>query len=294
MQFTSKRLFSWLRKNRLFARLDWQLYLLRDLWGSRVWTATKAAMTPHGFKLTTRSHPAYEQMRSGVFEPEETRILIKLLETSDVFIDIGANLGYYCCFALQRHKPVLAFEPQAHNLQCLYQNLSSNGWNAGIEIFPIALSSSPGVLTLFGASGPSASLVRDWAGYSPRFKQEVPANTLDNLLAGRFPGQRLLIKIDVEGAEFQVLRGARQTAGRSPRPAWMMEICFAEYHPEGVNPDYQNIFQFFWDLGYVCYSADGKWSRISPPDVRRWIDAGRRDIGTFNYVFLDSGSGIES
>lgn len=276
------------------SRLNWRLYVLRDLWATKVWMRTKDTVTPFGFKLTTRVHPAYELMRTGKFEPHETRIFLKLIDLADVFVDVGANLGYYCCFALQQKKTVLAFEPQAQNLACLYQNLSANGWEDSAEVIPVALSSKPGLLSLYGASGPSASLVRNWAGYSSRFKQIVPVNTLDNILAGRFYGQRLIVKIDVEGAEFQVLEGALATVAREPKPFWLIEVCFREYHPRGVNPDYLKIFQMFWNHGYDCYGADEKCTPVRLEDVERWLSSGIRDVQTFNYVFIDRALRLQS
>lgn len=280
-----KKLLRWLKRAPLLSRFDWELYLLRDMWSSKIWTRTTETQTPFGFKLATKAHPAYELMRTGKFEPEETRIFLALLEISDVFVDVGANVGYYCCLALRRNRAVLAFEPQLQNLTCLYQNLTSNGWQEKAEIFPVALSSNPGLLPLFGASGPSASLVQHWAGYSSRFRQIVPANTLDNILAGRFDGRRMIVKIDVEGAEFHVLQGALATLRRQPKPVWLMEVCFREYHPSGVNPDYLNIFQLFWDNGYECYGADENFHVVHPDDVKRWLSTGIRELDTFNYVF---------
>ncbi len=94
--------------------------------------------TPLGFKLVTRAHPAYEKIRTGQFEPDETRIFGALLQRGELFVDVG-NPGYYCCLALQMAKPVIAVEPQAQDLECLL-------------LYPVALSSAPGILTLFGAS----------------------------------------------------------------------------------------------------------------------------------------------
>jgi methyltransferase, FkbM family len=276
----------WLKKVPLLSRIDWQMYLLRDMWSTLVWTRTKETQVPLGFKLVTKAHPAYELMRKGTFEPEETRILSAVFETVDVFIDVGANVGYYCCLALQKNKAVVAFEPQLQNLACLYQNLTSNGWQDKAEVFPLALSTSPGLLSLFGASGPSASLVKHWAGYSSRFSQLVPTNTLDNVLSGRFADKRLVIKIDVEGAEFQVLEGALATIARRPKPIWLIEVCFREYHPAGVNPDYLKIFQLFWASGYRCHAADDHCSPVLPGDVERWLSTGVRELNTFNYVFV--------
>lgn len=155
-------------------------------------------VTRFGVKLTTHAHPAYELMRTGNFEPDETPIFHKLRDLTDIFADVGANVGYCCCFALQRKKAVVAFEPQAHNLICLFRNITANEGHDNIEVFALALSSQVGLLTLFGASGPSASLVKIWAGYSPLFKQTVAANTLDNIPVGRFPQARPLIKIDAD------------------------------------------------------------------------------------------------
>jgi FkbM family methyltransferase len=280
----------YLKKTRaypLLARINWQLWLIRDFVGTKVWKKTSVALTPFGFMLASGSHPAYALMISGDFEVEETQLVVSLLDIMDVFVDVGANLGYYSFFALQRHKAVLAFEPQAQNLQRLFRGLLLNGWENEAEVYPMALSSKPGVLTLYGASGPSASLIPNWAGYSPRFTQVVPVTTLDTILAGRFAGQRLLIKIDVEGAEYQVLEGAAAILDRSPKPAWLVEICFREFHPGGVNPNYLNTFRLFWNAGYRAYTAGTPCLPVSPESVERWTAEGRCDAGTFNYLFID-------
>jgi FkbM family methyltransferase len=227
-------------------------------------------------------------MRTGKFEVEETEIISKLLPHADLFVDIGANLGYYTCLALQAGKPVVAFEPQQQNLQCLFKNLIANGWEGKAEVFPLALSDCPGLLTLYGASGPSASLIKNWAGYSSSFKKVVPVSTLDNVLAGRFSGQRLFIKMDVEGAEFHVLKGALGTLKISPKPVWLLEICLQEFHPEGKNPDFQEIFRLFWDNGYQAFTATADPELVSSQEVASWVEKGHAESGTFNYVFVET------
>lgn len=273
---------------RLNASLRWKVHVLKDWWGTKVWTKTKEVVTPLGFKLTSGLHPAYELMRSGKFEIEETAIISRLLPRVDVFVDIGANLGYYTCLALLSGKPVVAFEPQQQNLQCLFQNLTANGWEDKAEVFPLALSDRPGLLTLYGASGPSASLIKNWAGYSSHFKKTVPVSTLDNVLAGRFSDQRLFIKMDVEGAEYHVLKGALLTLALSPKPIWLLEICLEEFHPEGSNPDFQQIFQLFWEHGYQAFTATENPKLVKPSEVANWVEKGHADSGTFNYVFAES------
>lgn len=271
-----KRAYRWLR---------WKWHVLRDNWGALVWTHTRETVTPLGFKLTAGLHPAYDQMRKGTFEPDETALIARLLGLVDRFIDVGANLGYYSCLALQNGRGVMAIEPQPRNLRSLYQNLVSNGWESRAEVMPVALSAAPGLLTLYGASGPSASLLRDWAGYSSKHRQVVAVSTLDNLLSGRFNDERLLIKIDVEGAEFGVLQGATETLRRSIRPMWLLEVCLHEFHPQGFNPDFLRVFQVFWENGYEAYTAELQ-PRIVPRErVERWWTERRTDSGTFNYLF---------
>lgn len=272
-----------------YRAVQWQWHLLKDWWGTKVWKQTCEVMTPLGFKLTAGFHPAYAQMRSGQFEPAETALLSRLLPHADVFIDVGANLGYYTCLARQAGKPVVAFEPQPQNLHCLFRNLEANGWAEGAEVFPLALSGRPGLLQLYGASGPSASLIRGWAGYSARFSQTVPVSTLDRVLGGRFSNARLLIKMDVEGAEYQVLEGALDTLERVPRPVWLIEVCLREFHPAGSNPDFQRIFELFFSRNYAAYAVAKGLQAVTPEEVQRWTGQGHSDAGRFNYLFLAAG-----
>lgn len=270
----------------------WRMHVLKDWWGTKVWKRTVTVVTPLGFRLTSGFHPAYRMMREGTFEPDETSLLRSALKEVYVFVDVGANLGYYTCLALQSGAKVVAFEPQQQNLQCLFKNLVANGWDGLAEVLPVALGQTPGILTLFGASGPSASLVENWAGYSPRYRQVVPVQTMDNILQGRFPGERLLIKIDVEGAEYHVLRGASGTLARSPKPIWMLEICLHEFHPGGVNPNYLQTFELFWNSGYEAFTVSSCPQLVTPENVAEWLERGISNSGTFNYLFVEKGKGF--
>lgn len=280
----------WVKKSpmlvAIYSRFSWKIHMAVDWWGTRVWRRTREIETPLGFKLNSGLHPAYELMRRGEFEKNETALLLALFKHCDRFIDVGANLGYYTCLALKHGLPVVAFEPQPQNLACLYRNLEANGWEDRAEVFPLALSDHSGLLSLFGASGPSASLVKGWAGYSSRHVQRVPVSTLDKLVAGRFAGERLVVKIDVEGAEFGVLKGAASMLGRKPRPAWLLEVCLHEFHPEGANPDFLDVFGLFFAEGYLAYAVTEQLTPVSPGQVQAWWHQRRSEADTFNYLFV--------
>ncbi len=222
-------------------------------------------------------------MQSGTFEAEETEIIRCNLSTAEVFVDVGANIGLYTCLARSEGKYAIAIEPQLRNLECLYASLSLNGW-MDTEVYPLGLAASYGLAILYGASGPSASLLAGWAAYSRRSRQTVAVTTLDTLLGDRFSGKQLLIKIDVEGAEYNVLKGAEKTIRRLPRPTWMIEICLNEFHPAGVNPDYAATFELFWNQGYEVRTADRQNRLILPDDVAQWVKAGRSQLGSINYI----------
>jgi FkbM family methyltransferase len=270
-----------------YKKVERKHHHLKDWWGTKVWKKTSEVVTPLGFKLVSGFHPAYQQMRSGTFEVEETHIIKRMIENTAIFVDIGANLGYYTCLAAQHGKHVIAFEPQQQNLKCLMQNLQVNNYQEYVEVFPLALSEKYGLLTLYGASGPSASLVKGWAGYSSKHSQQIPVSTLDNILGSRFENERLSIKIDVEGAEYQVLSGAHSILDRSIKPIWLLEVCLEEFHPSGSNPDYQKIFDMFFDRGYKAFTATIPPMPVTRKSITEWIAQKSNRKSTFNYVFLD-------
>lgn len=101
----------------LYSRFAWKIHMLKDWWGVTVAKKGIEADSPMGFNLTTGYHPAYRLMRNGVFEPDETALMQKIFTQVDTFVDVGANIGYYTCLALQSNTPVIAFEPQPLNLR---------------------------------------------------------------------------------------------------------------------------------------------------------------------------------
>jgi FkbM family methyltransferase len=110
--------------------------------------------TPMGFRFAGNAG-----MESGTFEPVETALMGSVLRDSDVFVNVGANIGYYCCLALRTGAYVVAFEPMPGNLYWLYRNISANGWQQRAEIFPMALANRIGLVDIFGgATGASPAM----------------------------------------------------------------------------------------------------------------------------------------
>lgn len=238
--------------------------------------------TQWGFKLSGNA-----AMAKGKFEPEETEYVRKKLMDVDVLVNVGANIGYYCCHALSMGKSVIAFEPMQQNLRYLCQNIKVNDWS-DVEIYPMALSSSVGVLEIFGG-GTGASILKGWAGIPENYMTLVPSSTLDTVLGNKLNGKKILILVDIEGAEKLMLEGATQMLARKEKPIWMVEITTKENQPVGVeiNPNLKETFQFFFQHGYDAFSADKAMRQITLEDVNL-ASQGKLALNTYNFLFCES------
>jgi len=255
----------------------------------RTWRDTLASsrelrLTPLGFRFGGN-----RMMEEGRFEEEEVEIARNHLASADILINVGANIGYYCCIALSLGKKVIAFEPIPLNLFSLYRNVAANGWN-DFEIFPLALGNHRGVTTIFGG-GTGASLVEGWAGSPTYYRSIVPINTLDNILGTRLAGMRSLFLIDVEGSERGVLEGAEKQLTLDPKPVWMVEIQTTSHQPAGrnVNPDLQRTFEMFWNNDYEAWTAERKPRMVGKEDIKRVCLRGISHLRTHNFMFLGRG-----
>jgi FkbM family methyltransferase len=243
-------------------------------------TDMQMKMTPMGFKFSGN-----KSMCQGKFEVTETRILKSLFKEYDVVVNIGANIGYYCCQALQYKKKVFAFEPLAKNAQILLENIKANGWEDNIEFFPLALSNQSGVVEIYGG-GTGASMLKGWAGTPEYYCTLVPCNTLDNVLGNRLKGRKSLFIIDIEGAEKFCLEGATGHFEIDPKPLWFVEITTNQHQPTGtrINPHIQETFQIFWSRGYNAWTVGEKPEMIPICNIAEVIE---RVKSSHNFIFLD-------
>lgn len=237
--------------------------------------------TPLGFKFT-----GSKQMEAGLFEPAETRLVASLAPRFSTLINVGANVGYYCCLALQAGARVVAFEPMPVNQRALYRNIRANGWADRFECYPVALSDSTGLMDIYG-SGTGASLIAGWSGQT--YSTTVPVSTLDTVLGDRFDNEPRLIIVDVEGAELGVLKGAQASLAATVRPVWLIEIEMMSHQPMGsrYNPDLIKVFELFHEFGYAALSATLTPKRVTLDDVHGALKSGVRTFGTNNFLFVE-------
>ncbi len=229
-------------------------------------------------------------MQTGQFEPDETRIVTQILPFVDIVVNVGANIGYYCCIALSQEKRVIAFEPMEFNLRYLFRNIRANGWESQIEIYPMALSNQIGMIKIYGG-GPIASLVKGWAGVPERYATYVPTTRLDDVLDLRLQGKKCLFLVDIEGAEHLMLEGAYSITKMKPKPIWMMEVTVSEQQPKGItiNPNLSSTFHHFWDNDYEAWTADKQCRIIHPDEIEQIVRSGVDTLHTHNFLFIEKG-----
>jgi len=175
-------------------------------------------------------------------EPEERQAWLKMVANADVVLDIGANTGTFAFTAKthSRDSQVFAFEPVQRIADRIRENVEVSGLD--VEVVEMALSDELGEAPIFdpgGANAYSASLVSDFLE-GDKAVYNVPVTTIDHFCEDRgiVP---TAIKVDVEGLEAQVLKGARNLLSKH-QTVVLCEWC-------GNKDSHQNAAELLYSIG---------------------------------------------
>lgn len=203
-------------------------------------------------------------MTQGEWAPNEFVLLRSFLRRGDTVIDAGANVGNFTlafAAAVGDTGHVLAFEPQRFCFTCLSANIALNSLMHFVSAFNVALGDSQGTIEV-PVLDPTIAMC-NFGGVSLIDKHTTPTETCPLLTVDSFGMTSLrLLKVDVEGMEPAVLRGAKETI-RELRPViW----CESLRHERADNEP--ELKAFFQENGYrawkVCTGLfDPNNSRIS-------------------------------
>lgn len=170
--------------------------------------------THHGARLAIAPHSldvyAYIVSNGGSWAPNLLEICRKFLAEGSTFYDIGSNVGYFsielsCLFNGLR---VIAFEPQPDLAHILAVSAALNGFK-GISVYDLVLGCEDGLVDIYIPSHSiHASLISREKG-AQKLRRRI--STLDCLVQSHAIPPPEFIKIDVEGAELEVFRGATET-----------------------------------------------------------------------------------
>lgn len=195
-------------------------------------------------RLGWQSHTSYVL---GIYEPATAAALRRYVQPGSLCVDVGAHLGYFTILMARLAGPsgrVVAFEAFPDTFRTLEENVALNHLE-NVVLDPRAVSDSPGSISLVFErsqrySGTPSAVAYAVEGESATL--DVPAISLDAYFR-ELPGTPGLIKIDVEGAEFPVLRGAREVLIRA-RPVLLVEVHGRD------TPQFHRITGLLADCGY--------------------------------------------
>jgi FkbM family methyltransferase len=181
---------------------------------------------PGGFRLRLDLRESLQRdFYFGLYDRHELRLVADRLDTGGDFVDVGAHVGMYAlraAVALGTRGRVLAFEPNPAARAQLEENVALNE-RGNIVVRSTAAAASPGRATLHvpATADPSFSSL-EGGRFAEGAPLEIETETIDDVVAqtGLRPA---VIKIDVEGGELDVLRGARRTIAEH-RPAVLVEV----------------------------------------------------------------------
>jgi FkbM family methyltransferase len=190
------------------------------------------------------------------FEGEEQTFLLKFIEPGMVILDIGAHHGLYTLLASKKvgiEGQIITFEPSPRELRRLRWNLVLNRCR-NVHIEPLAVSSKEGIAELYVCLGQETGCnsLRPPAVSEPVRKVQVTTTTLDSYLRRNGINRVDFMKLDVEGAELEVLQGASELLGNS-RPIILCEIADVRTEPWGYRG--VEIYDFLEAREYRWFSV---------------------------------------
>jgi FkbM family methyltransferase len=191
-------------------------------------------------------------LMSWAFEPKTRARVAAFLRTGDVFIDVGANIGIYSILAASRGAHVVAIEPHPQICAELMENLSLNSLERAVHVVSCAAGERP-------TSVPFGRAYPDNGGSSRQVPAQasallVPVMPLAGILATLAVEEVRLIKIDVEGAELEVVQGLFGAGAGRPPDAIVLEYIptHFSYARAGRSP-----ITYLEQLGYAIETIDG-------------------------------------
>lgn len=197
----------------------------------------------------------------NMMEPQQTRLFSSVVKASDTLYDIGANVGYYTLLGSRLvgdGGKVISVEPVIRNLYYLYQHIELNKVT-NVLLLAMACSDKTSIASFALGSNSALGRLSDNRDAQPsdiHGLSVVPTTTVD-LIAHHTNLMPDVIKIDVEGAELQVLRGAQYVLSqvrpsiflsvhsRELRSACLQYLSSLKYRIQSLNDELQEPTEYY-------------------------------------------------
>jgi len=197
---------------------------------------------------------------NDTYEEFETKIVKKIIKPGDVVFDIGANIGYYTLIFAKLVEPsgkVFSFEPEPTNYELLKKNVKING-HTNVDFFNKAVSNLNQTTKLFldKKNKGGHSLIN---AIEDRTSIEIESIRIDD----HFKNKKIdFIKIDIEGFEFEAIKGMSELLKKLSTVKIMTE--FNPYLLEKSEIQPEEYLKLLKNLGFTIYNLDKKKKMIVP------------------------------
>jgi len=249
-------------------------------------TPPQRISTRYGFDMMlTTSYDAIDNdlYTMGTYEAGTLNIINNCLNEGDIFVDVGANIGLMSLLAsslVGESGAVYSFEPVTTTFNLLNKNITLNQID-NIQTMNFGLGSAPGTALIFEVDHEN----RGMSSFVERKVNndkgtEVSINTLDSFLVSKEVENVRLLKIDVEGWELEVLKGAQELIRKPEAPI----ICI-EYNKQF--PEHKAIYELIISSNkyHIYILPHGNWHTSRLIRIRNLDDL--PTINNFNiYCFL--------
>jgi FkbM family methyltransferase len=254
----------------MLRRLTQPAYRIKGLGLGRIcefvrrWVARHAPQTPlriddfrgdTKFECFLKEHMGGQIFFRGSYSGDQLTLIEKLLDRADVFLDVGANQGEFSIAAARivQQGKVIAFEPVSEYRERLIENVRLNNF-VNVQVISVALGEKEGSLPIYDQQEMFMDGTRHeglptlFASESRHHAREVvPVKRLDDVLRELDVSRVNVIKLDIEGAEWNALRGAVNTLARC-RPTLIVEIGRETCQAAGYEPE--ALVEWLSGLGY--------------------------------------------
>ena len=197
----------------------------------------------------------------GLYEPAKTQAIQTLVRAGDTFIDVGGNKGDFALLAAKivgDDGKVICIEPEPSNVDWIRRSIGLNGYR-NVKVCKLALSDHDGESFLHLGKKSGFHTLLSGAPDRNQGSINVRVRRLDGLLSELEVRRVDFLKIDVEGAELEVLKGAAETLRSNPKI-----VLFLDIHPFlGVNVS--RVFDYLQGLGLAVCRVQSPYNMPATP-----------------------------
>lgn len=214
------------------------------------------------FSVNPASNLGYNLINKGTYEPDMIACMEDLLKPEDVFIDLGANEGFFSIIGSQlvgKKGKIIAIEPQARLQEVIKRNIDLNNCE-NTTIMKTIVSNHNQNMELYltpNLNSGASSIIRPTKYKLPT--ENVPTMTLNQIFTKKCITHCKLLKIDIEGGEYEAILGALPLLKNKK-----IENIALELHPNILSKRElctEDVIEPLKDSGYIlnknyCYSKN--------------------------------------